>query len=350
MKRKIRKINSPTVSDLHVNRPLTNMSVAYLQDESSFIAGQVFPVIPVQKKSDIYYIYSRADFNRDEMEERADATESSGSGYDLSTAPYYAKVWAHHKDVSDQQRGNTDDPLDQDRDATIYVTQKALIRRERLFATQWIKAGVWGTEYNGVASGPDFGTTFLQWNDAASTPIEDVRAYKRHMREKTGFEPNKLVLGRKVYDALLDHPDLLERIKYSSSNGNPAMVSKALIAQLFEVDEVVVANAVYNAGAKGKDYASSAALESSQFIVGPHAMLIYSNPAPSIMQPSAGYILAWNGWFGATKDGYRIKRFRMENIESDRIEIQMAFAMHQVATDMGVFLNNVIGASSGSTL
>ena len=63
----------PTPSDVHVNAPLTQISIAFLQNASDFIATRVFPNIPVSKQSDRYYTYERGDFNRDEMAERAPA-------------------------------------------------------------------------------------------------------------------------------------------------------------------------------------------------------------------------------------------------------------------------------------
>ena len=60
----------PTLQDVHVNRPLTNVSVAYLQEAAGveFVADKAFPAVPVENKSDLYYTYARADFNRDEIE------------------------------------------------------------------------------------------------------------------------------------------------------------------------------------------------------------------------------------------------------------------------------------------
>ena len=38
----------PTRQQIHIDRPLTNISVAYMQDAKNFIADKVFPTIPVQ--------------------------------------------------------------------------------------------------------------------------------------------------------------------------------------------------------------------------------------------------------------------------------------------------------------
>jgi hypothetical protein len=45
---------NPTQADLHVNVPLTNVSIAYIQKADAFIATKVFPKVPVSKQSDLY--------------------------------------------------------------------------------------------------------------------------------------------------------------------------------------------------------------------------------------------------------------------------------------------------------
>lgn len=57
---------SPVVQDVHVAAALTNIAVAYVQDESSYIAEAVFPMVPVQHQTDKYFVWSKADFFRDE--------------------------------------------------------------------------------------------------------------------------------------------------------------------------------------------------------------------------------------------------------------------------------------------
>lgn len=324
----------PTRGDVHVNTPLTNISIAHIQDASHFIADKAFPAVPVKMQSDRYYIYDRGDFNRDEMTERAPGTESSGNGYDLDNTPtYYAPVFAFHKDVDDQIRANSDSVLAPDRDATIFVTQKALIKRERTFAAKALVAGVWSNEKIGVNSDVNIATEFLLWNDANSDPIADIRSGMRVVLENTGFEPNKITLGKVVFDALIDHPDILDRIKFGQTPGSPAMANESTLAQLFGLSQVLVSKAIHNTAAKG-------ATESSAFISGSHALLAYVTPSPGIMVPSAGYTFSWNGWMGASALGHRIKRFRMEHLEADRVEVQMAYDQKVVGADLGFFFEN----------
>lgn len=326
-------MSGPTARNVHVNKPLTNISIAYLQNAANFVATQVFPNIPSTNRSDIYYTYDRGEFNRDEMEQRAPGTESKGGGYNIDTAPnYFCKVYSFHKDIPDQVRDNADAQLNPDREATIYVTQKALIKREKIFAGTYFKAGVWTQGVQGVTGTPGAGQV-LKWSDANSTPIENVRAARTAILEDTGFEPNKMVIGKHVLDALLDHPDLIDRIKYSGGvgNNNPAMVNMRALAELFEVEQILVMKAIENIAPEGKPAVH-------KFIGGNHVLLCYSTPTPGLMTPTAGYTFSWTGQSGSGPMGNRIKQFRMEHLESDRVEISMAFDMKIIAQDLGYFM------------
>ena len=326
---------NPTPGDVHVNAPLTNISIAFLQSASNFVATRVFPNIPVQKQSDRYYVYDRGDFNRDEMQLRAPGTASAGGGYSLDNTPtYFANRYSFHKDIPDEVRANADAVLAPDREATEFVTHKALIKREKLFTNTYFKTGVWTNERAGVTGTPS-GSQFKKWNDAASTPIEDVRAGKRTIAQSTGFEPNKLVVGRAVYDALLDHPEIIDRLKYGQTAGAPAQASQQALASLFGVDEILVMNAIENTAAEG-------ASSSHSFIGGNNALLTYSTRSPGLMTPTAGYTFSWTGLLGAGNDGNRIRSFRMEDLGSDRIEIDMCFDMKLVSGDLGQFWKDAI--------
>ena len=96
-------MGQPTRSQVHaIDVPLTNVSTAYWQDDDQFIATKVFPVIPVEHKTDKFYTYTKADWFRDEAKPRADASESAGSGWGMSTGSYSCDVFALHKDIGDQ--------------------------------------------------------------------------------------------------------------------------------------------------------------------------------------------------------------------------------------------------------
>lgn len=326
----------PTPGDVHVNAPLTNISIAFLQNANDFVATKLFPNIPVSKQADRYYVYNRGDFNRDEMEQRAPGTESAGSGYSLDNTPtYFANRFSIHKDIPDEVRANADAVLNPDREATAFVTHKALIKREKLFVANYFTTGKWGTDVTGVASSPSAGQT-LQWDNANSDPIKVIRDAKRAIRQSTGYEPNKLTVGRAVFDALLDHPDIIDRIKYGQTAGAPAQANKETLAKLLEIDEILVMNAIENTAKEGQNAAHS-------FIGGKNALLTHSATAPGLMTPSAGYTFSWTGLLGAGGEGNRIRSFRLEQLGVDRVEIDMCFDQKLVAADLGYFFASIVG-------
>lgn len=326
----VKVVSNPTAGDVHVNTPLTNFSQKYLQDEMAFVASRAMPNLPVQKQSDLYYEFNRGDFYRDEAEERADGAESSGTGFRLSTEPYFARVYAFHKDVSDRQRANQDSAVRLDESATQFATRKLLIRRERVFVEKYFTLGLWATDAIG-------GTDFVKWDDPTSTPIQDIRLGKQVVQGNTGYRPNKMLISRIAYDALLDNEDILERITGGANNNLPAMVMRTLLAQLFELDEIFVMDAVYNAAPADL---SDADAEDIQFIAGNNALLYYAPNSIALEEPTAGAQFSWTGLLGNTGSGMRMKRFRMEHLESDRIEGEMSFDYKLVGPDLGYFFSD----------
>jgi hypothetical protein len=322
---------NPTLGDVHVNRPLTNILVGFLQKADNFIWNRLFPLVPVDHMSDSYYIWDQADFYRDEARLRAAGTETAGVGMRLSTASYAAQVWGIHHDIPDMIRSNADQPLDQDEAATRLVGQKLMIRNERIFGANFFATSVWGRDVTGVAAAPG-ANQFLQWNDGASNPIQDVRAEIITQAEKTGYRPNKFAMGSRVWIQLEDHADILDRIKYTEKG----VVTKDLVASLFELDEVLASAGVYNTAAEGQTGSYS-------LIVGKSALLAYAAPSPSIFEPSAGYAFSWNGYLGATNEfGARVKSFYLPQIAAERVEGEMAIDQKVVSTVCGTYFASAV--------
>lgn len=322
----------PTMQNAHIDRALTNISVAYMQDANAFIADKVFPIVKVKRQSDVFYVYNKGDFMRDEAALRGAGTESAGGDYGVEAAdPYYCRKHAFHKDVTAEERANYDEPLDADRDATDFVTQKMLIRREMEWASKFFKEGIWGKEISGAASAS--GNNVVYWDEPTSNPIKDITDAGVEMASKTGYKPNTLVLSPFAFNALKNHEDVLDRVKYTQKG----IVTADLLATLFEVDNVYVAWSVVNTAAKGKT-------DNVNFIMGKHALLCYSNPTPALKKPSAGYIFAWTGLEGSGAYGNRIVRLPMDmlGLGTERIEGEAAFDCKQIAADLGVFFKNIV--------
>ena len=309
----------PTQNAVHVDAILTNISTAYMQQAKNFIATRVFPIVPVSKQSDKFFTYTKNDWFRDEAQRRADATESAGGGYNLSTDSYQADVYAFHKDIGDQTRANADAPINVDREAAEFVTSRMLLKMETQFVSNFFTTSIWTTD----------STPTNLWSDyTSSDPIGDIETGKRTILSTTGYEPNTLVLGYDTFIQLKNHPDLIDRIKYTSSQ----VLSESLMASLFGVPRVMVAKslkATNNEGATGA-YA---------FNYGKNALLTYSAPSAGLLQPSGGYVMSWTGVSQGIGATIGVSRMRMEQFKADRIEAEVAFDMKVIGADLGYFFS-----------
>lgn len=327
----------PTVTDVHINAAMTMISVAYMQSEDVYIADKVFPIVPVQHKSDIYFVWSKADFFRDEAQVRADATESAGSGVNLSTGTYNALVWALHQDIGTQIRANADPAIDLDMVSAKQLMQKLLIRRDRIFMTKYMQTGLWGTTVTGTANGIPGGATPAFWDDDAnSDPFTDVAVGQTTILQNTGQMANTLVLAWSVYQALRKHPLIVDRIKYTTKTF-AGTITPELLAAAFDIERVLVSKAVYNAA--GENVAAN-----MSFAMGKHALLCYTASAPSLMAPSAGYTFAWSGFTGLNNLGVRNSQISMPwlGVGTIRNEAEMAFDMQITGTDLGYFFASIV--------
>jgi len=317
-------MGQPTRNSVHVDAVLTNISVAYIQDRSKYVATQVFPIITVDKVSDVYFTYTKNDWFRDEAQRRADSTESAGSGYNLTTASYNADVWAFHKDIGNQTRANADNPINLDSEATEFVTQRLLLRQERKFVSDVFTTGVWGTDR--TLAGTD------QWSDFVnSDPRDDVDTAVEAILGVTGFRPNTMVVGWQVWRQLKNHPDFREQIKYTSSDN----MTPGMVARMLEIDRFIVASSIYATNEEGGTAAYS-------FNFGKAAWIGYVNPSPGLLAPSAGYTFAWNGVSGTLGANVGISSMDMPLKKATRIEGEIAFDNKIVATDLGYFINAAV--------
>lgn len=315
----------PTAQAVHaVDVPLTNISTAYQQADDHFIATKVFPIVPVEKQTDKYYTYTKNDWFRDEAQKRADATESAGSGYGLSTAGYSCDVFALHKDIGEQARANADPAIDLEQDATRFLTQRMLLRQEIQWATDCFGTSIWGTDV----------TPSNLWSDfTSSDPVEDIELGKETILSTTGQMPNTLVLGYQTYRKVRNHPDIIDRLKQVMAIDGRT-VNEQMLARIFDVQRVLVAKAVKATNIEGETAAYS-------FVHGKHALLLHVAPNPGLLTPSAGYTFSWR-YANALGASVGVTRLDVPLAKATRVEAEVSFDNKIVATDLGYFFNGAV--------
>lgn len=329
-------MSRPTQSDSHVNGPLTDMSVAYMQDLAEFKADALAPIHASDKQSDLFFKFTKDFWFRDGLQKVGPGAAAPRLGYGIETDSFAIDVWSAAKPISDQVRANEDTPLNSDRNAMQFLTRLERLRREKSFAAACLAASVWSVDVDGNTSASSYGSnTIAHWDDDDASPLEDIAHYKSFVKLRTGFDPNVLVIGRQVWDKLKNNADVLARISGMGSNASPAMVTRQIVASIMELDELVVMDAVENTAADGATFAGS-------FVAGKKGLLMHRNPTAAIESVTAVKTFTWQRYAGAA-NGTRMLTYREEPIHSDIVEIESAFVHKIVAPDLGVYFTDLVG-------
>ena len=274
------------------NNYLTNMSMAYFANPGDFVAPCIFPICPVELSSSYYYKFDKADLARDNVRRKPAYGKVAPAIFGQTDDTYKCEVDQVIVGIDqiatlDYQRSRAPGVADPRRAKVRFATEQMLLHQDIIFARNFFHTGVWGQEWSGVAATPS-GSQFLKFSDANFDPVHFFDERIRDIKQSGRRTPNRLALGYDAYLALKEHPDILERIKYTGTTANPAKVTPAVLAQLFGVEQVKVLESTYNAASLGQD-------EDMQFICDTKgALLCYATPSPAIDEPSAGYIFTWD--------------------------------------------------------
>ncbi len=320
----------PVPSELHVDRYLTDLSIAFIQSEASFVFDKVFPVVPVQKQTDKFITFDRGTFWRDQLKERPLGGRADVADWAFTSDTYACVERALAYKIDDRQRANTDDPLNPDRAANRLLSTAVAINNDRRWANAYFKTGVWTTDRAGT-------TDFVKFDAATSNPIETIDKEMEATMKLTALKPNTLVVGPAVHRIIRNHAEVLDRIKYTQRG----VVTEDLLAEMFGVERYLVARSVYNKAKEGQ----TADYDWTMGTGGDEAMLLcYAAPNPGLEQPSAGYTFAWTNLVDGAANlmGTAIMRGRDDFAHSDHFEIRSANDIKKVAADLGVFFSDCI--------
>lgn len=315
------------------------MAIAWFLDESKFVAGKVFPTIPVEYKSDNYPIYKKGYFYRDEFKVRPYGGRPQEIGYKIENGVYSCEEEALETKIDDRVRANAEvGSLDPDVASQRLLRTQALIHRDNLWAGEFFKTGVWTVNWTGSEKAPtkteEEEDKFLQFDQAGSEPIEFFDQRRLDIGSKTGYMPNKLVIGADVFRVLKNHPAIVERIKYTQRG----IVTLDILAELFDVDEVFVPLGVINNANEGET-------DNINYIVNRKAaLLVYAPDAPSIQEPSGGYSFAWTGLLPGVPNAFGgvIETAREQLAHSDVMQCRCAFTQKITAPDLGEFFSECV--------
>ena len=302
----------PTPSDVHVDAALSNISVAYKNE--SYIADQIFPVVPVDKQSDYYFVFTKDFWFRNSVEPRGPGSRYAEGGLELSKTQYQCVNKGLSFPLPWETIQNQDAAVDLESDGAEWLADQFALDREIALAQKIFDATAW-TSYTTLSS-------TQQWNDwANSDPITNIDTGIQTVKKLIGRKPNTIVMGAEVWDKLKWHPDLLDIYKHTEK----AILTVDMVAKVFDgIERVVVGESIYNSSAEGAAFAGS-------YIWPKNVLVAYIAPTPSLRTPSAGYTFSWK------QNGFTIPIVREEERtrKRDVLLADHAFDQKVVGADCG---------------
>lgn len=300
----------PLRSQQHVDQLLSNVSIKYAP--SGLIAMSVFPEVPVKKDSDLYRIYTR-NFRIPETK-RANKGVAREHGFEVTTNSYNLEYHALKDYVSDNDAQNYD-VSDLRADTTEELTEKILLRLEKTVADLFTTTN-WSLNVSLAAANA------FNANTTVSNPIPVFDTAATTILNNGGFKPNYGIIPRDAFVAIKNHVSILDRTKYTSSDMTPEMLKG-----LFDLDDILIANGAYDTAAQG-------VASSISQIWGDSCFVGYKPDRASPLKPSSGYVFRRNTPM--------VKRWRVEERESEAIEVQMKYQAKVVASLSGYLIKDVV--------
>lgn len=343
---------------------LTNLAMSYIPSfreaangMGGFLADKIFRNVRVGGPVGTFPVWSRADFMRLEAKKLSNAEPAPIGGFGVTQRAFsvdnygIAANWTA-RDLADGRRGGYGEAgLVQAK--TRYVTGQAIMRREVDTATLIQTAGNWGITYGGVTASPN-AAQFVQWDQVASSPVDDVIAWSQAMFDASGFRPNTMVIPRLVWNQLRRNASLIDRIKYGGDMDRPTQVTMQQLKALFEIDNIYVVEAQYNSAPEGLTPVYASIWATKTMWMG----YVAQGDTLEGEMPSAGYAFTWDGSgngipggagtgpasFDAEENeqGIFIRRYDLQRPRAKFVEAELWTTPNVTASDLGMTMTAVI--------
>ncbi len=213
---------------------LTNLAQGYKNND--MIGEHLFPVVPVDQRGGKIIQFGKEAF-RLYNTARAPGSNTKRIQYGYAGANYALEQHALEGTVpfENMQEANAVPGIDLGQGAVMMVQDVIALRNEYAQAAIARDANNYDANHKVTLSGSD------QWSHADSDPAGDITDSIEAIRSTIGRRPNLVALPAAVYGKVKQHAQVLDRIKHTGRDS----ATPQLLAQLWDVKQVVVGDAVY---------------------------------------------------------------------------------------------------------
>jgi hypothetical protein len=175
-----------------------------------------------------------------------------------------------------------------------------------------------------------------EWDDATNaTPIADVTAAKKLVRENSGLIADTVIMDWSVFQNLRNVDEIIDRIKYSGhTDPKAAAMSPIVIAEVFDVRQVLVAGAggVRNSANPGAA-ATPAPIWSDEY-----AMICKVASTQDMQEPCVGRTFNWSE---DSDQNLIVEEYREEKKRGSIIRVRHSVDELVLYAEAGHLLSNI---------
>jgi len=263
------------VSEVHIDQALSDFAVAYGQDLSQVgIAEKIAPPLIVPKLSDYYWVGGKESFNIPDVK-RAPNAVFPRINLTISKNRFSCDGYGVEVPVAREEVANADAAIQPEQMGVQLAVDTLRLNYERRVAALIQDTSTF-TNTSALTGGN-------MWDTGTSNPVYDIQLAKDTIFGLVGRKPNLLILGRTVFSALRQHPDIIERVKYVQL-GTMRNITEQMLAQVFDIDELVVPWALYNTAAEYYDPTTGKPTTTLSDVWGKVAIIAYVDPAGGSLQ------------------------------------------------------------------
>lgn len=313
-------LTNPQASDVHVSAPLTNFSQAWFTHNSAEYLSSL-GICPVDQRFGSYYEWDRAALLRAIATVRADGADADIIGATVNHDGVFNCLGYGVRTPKDDVVGQfADAGVSYDQSLADLISEAMARREETEFAAAVMTTG-WA-----VDTAPS-----VLWDVAGSDIPADIEAARLYIQKTTGRTPNRLLLGAPVWSKMKVNASILDRLGFGS-NTDPTRVTRQAVAAILEVESIHVSTVVTNSANPG-------ASESTDFVVGKHALLCHVPAGNGLRAPSAfkRFVAQVNGG----SNGRRMLQYRAEP-RTTWIEGEGYYDTVRTSTALGRFWNGAV--------
>jgi hypothetical protein len=314
------------VANVHVDAPLSNLSLAFMQDQSEYIATKFAPIMSVSAISGVYFKYAKRTFFENPTKKWTPGAKMAGGVMDMDTrGTYSCSFRAYEYPLPAHLAAAQDSMVMLERAVTEKVTRALLLDREIQIASDMFATGKWTTEVSGASSGAN-----TYWDDYANSDIlQNVKTAKLAVKVLTGMTPNTLTVNEQVYETIRLHPQLKEVYKYTQ----PAIMTEDLISKALGLDKMLIGKAVYMSSEEG-------ATDALGYVWGKHASVSYVAPQVGLMTPTAAAVFSFTGMTGGFDPA--VERVPDRRTHADYFQAYSCYDDKIISADLAYFFNGII--------